>query len=318
MHPNRVRFTMNAIAENIVNEIVVPKILSEEQIKFFVEEGYLIVEDLINKEELDELKQDVVNFAHGKYPSKNIEEFSKGKTKSEVLKEILCIHQTHYISEISKKYVEHPKICGALSQIVGAHLPFWDGSVKCCQSMMFVKHPGLPGQAWHQDECYIPTRDRTLTGAWIAIDDADEDNGSLYVLPKSHRDGYLYPMRPNTNPEEFDFAPECYGFDDTKKVPVVVKAGAVVFFNGYLMHRSSKNRSDKSRRVLVNHYLNSYSHLPWNKQEDTSVALSDVRKIVPVSGVDPYAWKGIDENNCNDVSLRGYNKPDALEGSKKS
>ena len=29
--------------------------------------------------------------------------------------------------------------------------------------------PGDPGQAWHQDEIYIPTRDRSLCGAWIAL-----------------------------------------------------------------------------------------------------------------------------------------------------
>ena len=35
-------------------------------------------------------------------------------------------------------------------------MPFWDGSIKCMQSMVFVKSPGFPGQAWHQDE---PTKE---------------------------------------------------------------------------------------------------------------------------------------------------------------
>ena len=30
------------------------------------------------------------------------------------------------------------------------------------QSMFFVKAPGKPGQAWHQDEIFIPTRDKSL------------------------------------------------------------------------------------------------------------------------------------------------------------
>ena len=81
----------------------------------------------------------------------------------------IAIHQPHYISPVMLRYVKHPAICGALSQITAAHLPFWDGSVKCMQSMLFVKPPGFQGQAWHQDEIYIPTRDRSLIGAWIAI-----------------------------------------------------------------------------------------------------------------------------------------------------
>src|SRR3954466_9438000 len=111
------------------------------------------------------------------------------------------------------------------------------------QSMLFVKPPGLPGQAWHQDEIYIPTRDRSLAGAWIAIDDATVENGCLRVLPGSHRMGYLYPQRQHTDLEEFDFAGESHGFDDAGEVAVEVKAGSVVFFNGYLLHRSRRNRS---------------------------------------------------------------------------
>ncbi|HEV8556570.1 MAG TPA: phytanoyl-CoA dioxygenase family protein [Actinophytocola sp.] len=40
------------------------------------------------------------------------------------------------------------------------------------QSMLFIKSAGKPGQAWHQDEAHIPTRDRSLTAVWIALDDA--------------------------------------------------------------------------------------------------------------------------------------------------
>lgn len=47
------------------------------------------------------------------------------------------------------------------------------------QTMLFVKPPGFPGQAWHQDENFIPTRDRSLCGGWIALDDATIENGCL-------------------------------------------------------------------------------------------------------------------------------------------
>jgi ectoine hydroxylase-related dioxygenase (phytanoyl-CoA dioxygenase family) len=45
-------------------------------------------------------------------------------------------------------------------------------NVKMMQSMLFIKASGQPGQAWHQDEAHIPTRDRSLTAAWLALDDA--------------------------------------------------------------------------------------------------------------------------------------------------
>lgn len=272
--------------------IEVPKPLDETQVRFFVENGYLVVPDLMTPAEIEELRRDAALVARGGYPAEGIEPAPAGLSDEEVMRRVLCIHQPHYVSPVMERYVRHPKICGILSQIVGAHLPWWDGSVKCMQSMLFVKPPGFQGQAWHQDEIYIPTRDRSLCGAWIAMDDATVENGCLWVLPGSHRTGFLYPQRKHENPDEFDFAPESYGFDESAEVPVEVKTGALVYFNGYLLHRSHKNRGSVFRRVLVNHYCNAWSLLPWQVREGESVASADRRCVVPVAGTDPYAWKG--------------------------
>ena len=282
-----------AIATSPVIEV--PKIVSDEEVRFFVREGYLIVPDLLTEEEIEELRRDTVHIARGGYPCESLKPLPKTMSDEEALQNILCIHQPHYISPIILKYVRHPKIAGVLSQVTAAHLPDWDGSVKCMQSMLFVKPPGFQGQAWHQDEIYIPTRDRSLIGAWIALDDATVENGCLWVLPGSHRNGYLYPQRPHDNPDEFDFAEESYGFDDSDEIPVEVTTGTVVFFNGYLLHRSRKNRSSIYRRALVNHYCNAWSLLPWGLREGERPANADRRCIVPVAGIDPYAWKGYDD-----------------------
>ncbi|MCS7061920.1 MAG: phytanoyl-CoA dioxygenase family protein [Anaerolineae bacterium] len=285
------------------DRIEVPKMLNDEQVRFFVDQGYLVVEDLVTPEELEELKRDTAFIARGGYPNPTLKPLPAEMSDAQVLRNILCIHQPHYISPVMLKYVKHPKICGVLSQITAAHLPYWDGSVKCMQSMLFVKPPQFQGQAWHQDEIYIPTRDRSLIGAWIAIDDATVENGCLFIIPGSHRSGYLFPQRPHNNPDEFDFAPESYGFDDSQEIPVEVKAGTVVFFNGYLLHRSRKNRSQGYRRVLVNHYMNAWSLLPWSLKEGERPANADVRKVVPVAGIDPYRWKGYEPVD-RDVWLR--------------
>ena len=296
-------------------EIAVPKPLDEAQVRFFVENGYLVVPDLMEAAELAELKADLVAVARGRYECENIEPVPVDMDDQEVLETILCIHQPHFISPIIEKYVRHPTICGILSQITAAHLPHWDGSVKCMQSMYFVKPPDFQGQAWHQDEIYIPTRDRSLIGAWIAVDDATVANGCLYVIPGSHKTGYLYPQRQHENPDEFDFAPESYGFDESAEVPVEVAAGTLVFFNGYLLHRSYKNRGDAYRRVLVNHYCNAWSLLPWSIEEDERPATADRRNVVPVAGADPYAWKGY-KTPPKSVGLRHCKAIDAVRAAR--
>ena len=266
--------------------------LSDEEVKGFVSEGFHVSHELLSEEEIEELRSDAPKLIRGEYVKADSElELRGDESDEELLAQVLCMHQPHFFSPIVEKYVKHPKICSILSQITGAHLPYWDGSVKCMQSMYFIKPSGYPGQAWHQDEIYIPTRDRSLIGAWIALDDAVIENGCLWVLPKSHRDGVLYEQKAHGQPGEFDFAEESYGFDDAVEVPVEVKKGSVVFFNGYLLHRSKKNLSEGYRRVLVSHYMTTSSLLPWGRPQGEAVAKYDKRSIMVVSGNDPYAYK---------------------------
>ena len=292
-------------------KIEVPNVVSDKECQFFIENGYLVVPNLLSESEIEEIRQDATTLARGGYECDSLKPLPESVTDEDAISRILCIHQPHFVSETIEKYVKHPKICGILSQIAAAHLPFWDGSVKCMQSMLFVKPPKFQGQAWHQDEIYIPTRDRSLIGAWIAMDDANVENGCLWVLPGSHRHGYLYPQRNHENPDEFDFAQESYGFDGSDEVPVEVETGSLVFFNGYLLHRSRKNRGDTFRRVLVSHYCNSWSLLPWSLRDGERPASADRRCIIPVSGVDPYAWKGYDDPPKN-VGLRTCKAIDEL------
>ena len=64
-------------------------------------------------------------------------------------------------------------------------------------------------------------------------------------------------------------------------------------------------------RVLVNHYMNAYSLLPWHRPpEDGRMALADYRGIMMVAGDDPYAWKGTVEGG--DAHVRTFD-PAALQ-----
>ena len=286
--------------------IAVPVVVDEEQVDFFVDNGFLAVPGLLDQNELNELKQDIIHLARGGYPNQTIQPVAAELSDDEVLSKILAIHQPHYVSPVMEKYTRHPNISGVLSQITGAHLAHWSGNVKCMQSMLFIKPPGYQGQSWHQDENYIPTRDRSLIGAWIAIDDANVENGCMWVIPGSQRAGYLYPTQKHGDPDEFDTHDDmATGFDESPQIPVEVKAGSVVFFNGYLLHQSLRNRTQASyRRVLVSHYLSSESLLPWVKTvQDESVARADVRRVFPVAGTDPYAWKGYEKHPAAETRL---------------
>jgi len=264
-----------------------------EQVAAFQEFGFVIVEDALNSEEIDELNQDTLKVCRGDYGDyAGWQGPHDGQSDLEVIKQYLCIHFPHKCSPVMRKYLDHHAMVKVLTGVIGP-------DVKCMQSMLFVKASGKPGQAWHQDEMYIPTRDRSLTGGWIALDDATVNNGCLWVIPGSQQPGVIWPQK-YTQDARFDCTGETFQFPYTEKdeIPVEVKRGTIVFFNGYLLHRSLPNRAPEGtfRRVLVNHYMSASSLLPWHRPEDgTGMAQADMRDIVMIAGQDPYTWKGIDD-----------------------
>ena len=85
------------------NRITVPKILSDTQVAFFVDNGYLVLESLVTPEEVERLRQDTVHLARGGYPCENLAPLPATLTDDEALRRILCIHQPHYLSPVMLK-----------------------------------------------------------------------------------------------------------------------------------------------------------------------------------------------------------------------
>src|SRR5256885_3518295 len=153
--------------------------ITESDVDFYRDYGYLVVTNLVSAQEIQKLKDDTTEIFHGKYDVPGIVKADEGASEADVLKNYLCIHMPHKFSEVQRSFIHHKSIADVLTKLIGPN-------VKCMQSMLFVKPPGFPGQAWHQDEYYIPTEDRSLTGAWIAMDAATIENGCLWAVPRSH------------------------------------------------------------------------------------------------------------------------------------
>jgi len=257
-----------------------------ERAAFFEEHGYLVVPDLLSTAEVGALRHEAADICRGERGAVDGLTPSDDPDDDAVMREYLCIHFPHKISQAMHDALAQPAIVDVLGEVIGPN-------VKCMQSMLFIKHAGKPGQAWHQDEFFIPTRDRSLAAAWIALDDAVRDNGALWVLPGSHRPGVLWPMAPHDRSDEFDQGHQArdFPFDESGAVLCEVPAGGVVFFSGYLLHRSFRNRSDGFRRALVNHYMSAESLLPWD-WDGRLPATRDNRDVVMVRGDDPYEYKG--------------------------
>jgi ectoine hydroxylase-related dioxygenase (phytanoyl-CoA dioxygenase family) len=104
--------------------------------------------------------------------------------------------------------------------------------------------------SWHQDGGYIPYEHSQYVTCWIALDDVDEANGTVYVLPYDRagtRDVEPHRRDPETN--------DMVGyFGDDPGVPAIVTAGSIVCFSSTVFHRSGANTTDRLRRVYVAQY----------------------------------------------------------------
>ncbi|MGH9138224.1 MAG: phytanoyl-CoA dioxygenase family protein [Acidimicrobiales bacterium] len=101
---------------------------------------------------------------------------------------------------------------------------------------------------WHQDNGYTPLEPEEYVTCWLALDDADEHNGCLRVIPRSHRHGTL----PHHNgPGPFRVGHDGSG-DDGVAVPV--PRGSVLVFSSLLLHRSGPNTTARPRRAWIIQY----------------------------------------------------------------
>ncbi len=138
----------------------------------------------------------------------------------------------------------------------------------CWGTHFFVKMPGDGKRvAWHQDASFWPlTPSKTVT-VWLAIDDADEANGAMQVIPGSHVQGQVaYEVsRPEENNvlNQTVINPEVYG---EPKVVLALKAGQMSLHTGWVLHGSEANDSNRRRCGLTLRFVSADVRAPtgWN------------------------------------------------------
>src|SRR5687768_5655488 len=104
--------------------------------------------------------------------------------------------------------------------------------------------------SWHQDSGFIPYPHRRYLTCWIPLDDVDESNGTVHVLPYS-RAGTRDVIEHRRDPETNDMIG--YAGDDPGEAVTAV-AGSIVAFSSTTLHRTGANTTDRPRRVYIAQY----------------------------------------------------------------
>lgn len=94
--------------------------ITQEQVEFYHENGYLALEKALNAEEIEELLQEATKICRGETGNFfGVENVNGNESDNDVLRKYLCIHYPHKISETMRKYLGHPVIANTLAKLIG-------------------------------------------------------------------------------------------------------------------------------------------------------------------------------------------------------
>ena len=145
----------------------------------------------------------------------------------------------------------HPRVLDAVEAVLGPDLIL-------IMSHLIVKPPGdgLP-VAWHQDNTYWHSVQGTDVGTvWLAIDNADLDNGCMQIIPCTH-EGYPEMEKISTGENDLlGLTVKVTGEMGAAAVPLEMKAGSMSIHDSFVLHGSDPNVSDRRRAAYTMRYAN--------------------------------------------------------------
>jgi len=151
-------------------------------------------------------------------------------------------HALHDLDPVFDRVSRQPRLA-SLAHALGFVRPL------LLQSMYLFKQPRIGAEVdWHQDATYLYTRPSTVTGFWIALDDADQDNGCLMALPGGHQ-GPLRQRFRRENGRMVTHTLDSMPWPSIAPVALEARRGTLVVLHGLLPHASAPNRSSRARHA---------------------------------------------------------------------
>ena len=215
--------------------------LSNDEIQHYQEQGFVVLPRLLEEPLLSLLLDECMSAWHQEKAA-----FDKEATwlQNALLPNI------HHRSELVRKYYFTGPLVDVAEALIGPN-------IKGATSQLTFKMRGnTQAFGWHQDNGYGQLDPANAISALTALDDTDERNGCLWIIPGSHQQGQIDVT------DHFSAASKTAGAelnldipDADQAIPVPLQAGDAAIFHGHLLHRSEGNRSaTRNRRILFLRY----------------------------------------------------------------
>ena len=221
--------------------------LSSDQIEQYRNEGYVVIESLFDRGDLDEVDRTIRQLTDDALESGDFGDIMELEPDSvDGLRVPRRIYDPFERHETFRRICTDAKILDRIESLVGP-------DIQLQHSKLNMK-PARVGSIveWHQDLAYFPHTNDDLVTLLVYLDAATEENGCLQVMPRHHTHWFDHRLPDGTFSgmitEKIDDGR--YG----RAVTLPAPAGSVIFMHPMTPHSSLPNRSDRPRRTLIYEY----------------------------------------------------------------
>ncbi len=238
--------------------------LTDEQKRFYEENGFLAVENVVSAEQVAAMRQRIEELC-ARWDSEEARrvgvqqeaEIAGAATSNKTAQTVRKFSNLVPYEDVFKAHATNPSLLDMVEDLIGAPI-----SLYADQALLkppFVGSEKMP----HQDNAYFRVvPDSAVITCWCALDDATVENGCMHYMPGTHRWGVVghehVPGTPHLVPK---------GYDSEKAVAVPIKAGGVIFHHSCTLHHSPPNNTPHWRRAFVCHFVRSDAEMPARKAD---------------------------------------------------
>lgn len=231
------------------------------------EQGYTIFADVFTKDEMNTLAERIEAY------QRRHEEAIAAKGGTDGISRASEITFTSHLAEHDPEiaaFTRRPEFVSICGELLGPDVDlYWNQAV-------FKMPEGEKEFPWHQDDGYTPVTPSPYLTLWLSLNGATAENGTISVLPGSHKNG-LVPHKPSP------LGLICHDADDPDQgMPVAVPPGGIAAFWSTTMHKSGVNLSKGIRKA----YIIQYSKAPLTNLQTGEIVANQIaltRDGVPVA-----------------------------------
>jgi hypothetical protein len=221
--------------------------LTDKQVAFFHEHGYLAGVRVLSEAQCDRLCGELADFFNPQHHGHEL--WYEYHTNESTKPDTVLFHAlgAWRISPGFHDILWHPAFTVPASQLFGGAVRFWHDQLFCKPA----RHGGVV--AWHQDYSYwTRTKPMAHLTCWIGLDESTRDNGCLHYIDGSHEwdllpitglAGDMTAIKEVLTPDQWARF--------QKPVAIELARGECSFHHPLMIHGSFENRVDRPRRATV-------------------------------------------------------------------